>query len=322
MNETLLHLKGLKVYFPVRRGLFSRTRHYLKAVDGVDLEIRKGETLGIVGESGSGKSTLALTVAGLYQPHAGEILFKGINLADKSGKALRTLMKPVQMVFQDPYGSFNARMTIGTMLVEAMKVCGVGIRADRPERAREILRMVGMPEDSVRRFPHEFSGGQRQRLSIARALAVDPEFIILDEPVSALDVSMQAQILNLLKDLQSKLGLTYLFIAHDVSVVKHMSTRLAVMYLGRIVETMKDESIDRDARHPYTTSLVSSIPGLDEEEPSRRKILKGDIPSPVDVPSGCRFRTRCDLVHAPCLTEDPRLFPVDDEHHVACLLFR
>ena len=322
MIEPLLQIEHLKVYFPVRGGLFSRTRLYLKAVDGVDLEIRKGETLGIVGESGSGKSTLALTVAGLYQPHAGGIRFKGVDLADRSGKALRTLMKPIQMVFQDPYGSFNARMTIGTMLMEAMKICGVGKRSDRPERVREILRMVGMPEDAVKRFPHEFSGGQRQRLSIARALAVDPEFIILDEPVSALDVSMQAQILNLLKDLQTRLGLTYLFIAHDVSVVKHMSNRMAVMYLGRIVETMKDESIDGGAKHPYTVSLVSSIPTIDDEETRQRKILKGDIPSPVDVPSGCRFRTRCELVHAACMTEDPRLFAVDDDHHVACLLFR
>ena len=323
MDEPLLQVKNLKCYFPVNRGILSRTRHYLKAVDGVDLEIKKGETLGIVGESGSGKTTLALTIAGVYKPFAGEILFKGIDLAGKSGRALREFTKPIQMVFQDPYGSFNLRMTIGTMLEEAMKVCGVGRRRDRRARAVEILRMVGMPEDAVTRFPHEFSGGQRQRLSIARAIAVDPEFIILDEPVSALDVSMQAQILNLLKDLQNTLGLTYLLIAHDVGVVKHMSSRIAVMYLGRIVETMKDESIDRDARHPYTVSLVSSIPTIDDEAPlCKRKILKGDIPSPVDVPDGCRFLTRCEVCRTECKTEDPRLTAVDKDHHVACLMYR
>jgi oligopeptide transport system ATP-binding protein len=320
MSEPLLQIKNLKCYFPMHGGLLSRRKSYVKAVDGINLEINRGETLGIVGESGSGKSTLALTIAGLYKPFAGEILFKGISLANKSGKELRGLMKPIQMVFQDPYGSFNPRMTIGTMLEEAMKICLGGKKSDRRSRSLDILRMVGMPEDSVKRFPHEFSGGQRQRLSIARALAVDPEFIILDEPVSALDVSMQAQILNLLKELQAKLNLTYLFIAHDVSVVKHMSSRLAVMYLGRIVELMKDESIDRDAGHPYTTSLVSSIPTIDEKENCKRKILEGDIPSPINLPSGCRFRTRCEEAGEECERSDPELVRVDEEHHyVACL---
>ncbi len=320
MNEPLLQVTNLKTYFPVGGSLFSRSKRFLKAVDGVTFEIRKGETLGVVGESGSGKSTLAQTIAGLYKPFAGEIIFKGTSLTGKSGKELRRLMKPIQMVFQDPYGSFNARMTIGGMLDEAIRICLGGKRTERRDKVHEILRLVGMPEDAARRFPHEFSGGQRQRLSIARALAVDPEFIILDEPVSALDVSMQAQILNLLKELQLKLGLTYLFIAHDVSVVKHMSTRLAVMYLGRIVEVMKDESIDRNARHPYTLSLVSSIPTIDETEGHVRKILKGDIPSPIDLPSGCRFRTRCGEVRKDCACVDPQLLPVDDGHQVACLI--
>jgi oligopeptide/dipeptide ABC transporter ATP-binding protein len=321
MAESLLKINDLKIYFPVSRGLLSRTRNYIKAVDGVDLEIKRGETLGIVGESGSGKSTLALTIAGLYKPSGGEILFKGASLTDKSGKALRELMKPAQMVFQDPYGSFNSRMTVGTMLKEAMTICKVGKRTDRKERALDILRTVGISEDAVKRYPHEFSGGQRQRLSIARALAANPEFLVLDEPVSALDVSMQAQILNLLKDLQSRLGLTYLFIAHDVSVVKHMSTRVAVMYLGRIVEVMKDESIDRDPMHPYTISLVSSIPTIEDQEPGKRKILKGDIPSPIEVPSGCRFRTRCEMVREECRTKDPRLLAVGEDHQVACLMY-
>jgi oligopeptide transport system ATP-binding protein len=319
MSEPLLQITDLKCYFPIRRGLFSRGKSFVKAVDGVNLEIKRGETLGIVGESGSGKSTLALTIAGLYKPFAGEIRFKGISLANKSGRELRQLMKPIQMVFQDPYGSFNPRMTIGSMLEEAMKICMGGKKSERRDRARDILRMVGIPEDAVRRYPHEFSGGQRQRLSIARALAVNPEFIILDEPVSALDVSMQAQILNLLKELQAKLGLTYMFIAHDLSVVKHMSSRVAVMYLGRIVEIMKDESIDRDAGHPYTISLVSSIPTIDEKEACGRKILEGDIPSPIDLPSGCRFRTRCEEAGRECEIHDPELGQVAEDHFIACL---
>lgn len=319
MNEPLLQVRNLKTYFPVGGRLFSRSKRYLKAVDGVSFEIHRGETLGVVGESGSGKSTLAQTIVGLYRPSAGEVIFKGTDLARKSGGELRRLMKPIQMVFQDPYGSFNARMTIGGMLDEVIRICLGGKKRQRSEKAHEILRMVGMPEDAARRFPHEFSGGQRQRLSIARALAVDPEFVILDEPVSALDVSMQAQILNLLRELQLKLGLTYLFIAHDVSVVKHMSTRLAVMYLGRFVEVMKDESICSDARHPYTLSLVSSIPTIEDTDGHTRRILKGDIPSPIDLPGGCRFRTRCDEAREDCSRVDPQLLAVEEEHQVACL---
>ncbi len=322
MSETLLQLRDLKVYFPVVTRFFSRVKGYVKAVDSVSFEVRKGETLGLVGESGSGKTTLGQSIVCLIKPFSGEIVFKDTNLLERSGRELRPLRRNLQMVFQDPYGSLNPRMTIASMLGEAMKIRGLRTRIEVRERVRELLHMVGLPQDAATRYPHEFSGGQRQRLSIARALSVNPEFIVLDEPVSALDVSMQAQILNLLKNLQAQLGLTYLFIAHDLSVVKHMSTRVAVMYLGRIVEIMGDEEIDRDPRHPYTISLISSIPKLDDEEKTERFILEGDIPSPVNIPSGCRFRTRCYRTMEECGRMDPDLYDLGGGHRVACLHYR
>ena len=322
MSETLLQLRDLKVYFPVVTRFFSRVKGYVKAVDSVSFEVRKGETLGLVGESGSGKTTLGQSIVCLIKPFSGEIVFKDTNLLERSGRELRPLRRNLQMVFQDPYGSLNPRMTIASMLGEAMKIRGLRTRREVRERIRELLHMVGLPQDAATRYPHEFSGGQRQRLSIARALSVNPEFIVLDEPVSALDVSMQAQILNLLKNLQAQLGLTYLFIAHDLSVVKHMSTRVAVMYLGRIVEIMGDEEIDRDPRHPYTISLISSIPKLDDEEKTERFILEGDIPSPVNIPSGCRFRTRCYRTMEECGRMDPDLYDLGGGHRVACLHYR
>ena len=284
MSEPLVAIKNLKIYFP-QKG----KKQYVRAVDGVDLEIGRGETLGLVGESGSGKSTLALSVAGLYKPFAGEILFKGVSLSGKSGQELRSLRRNMQMVFQDPYGSFNPRRKIGPMLEEAMIVHGLGSKKERVSRVEELLEMVGMPPQAVRRHPHEFSGGQRQRLGIARALAVNPEFIILDEPVSALDVSMQAQILNLLKELQARLGLTYFFIAHDVSVVRHMCDRIGVMYLGRIVELMSDDDIENNARHPYTQSLISSVPRLDSDKAGERFILGGGRAQPHQPSPGLPF---------------------------------
>ncbi len=320
MGNSILHVKGLKIYFPLVSKFLSRVKGYVKAVDGITLEIKKGETLGLVGESGSGKSTLGKGIVCLYSLYAGEILYKGANLGDRSGKELRRLRKNLQMVFQDPYSSLNPRMTVASMLGEGMKIHGLCTKGEIKGRVNDLLQMVGLPRDAGTRYPHEFSGGQRQRLSIARALSIDPEFIILDEPVSALDVSMQAQILNLLKDLQGRLGLTYLFIAHDLSVVKHMSSRVAVMYLGRVVEVLRDEEIEVRARHPYTVSLISSIPKLDEEEKEKKIILEGDIPSPVNLPEGCRFQTRCYRVTEQCRRIDPELKDLGRDHQVACLL--
>ncbi len=321
MGNSILHVKGLKIYFPLVSKFLSRVKGYVKAVDGITLEIKKGETLGLVGESGSGKSTLGKGIVCLYSPYAGEILYKGANLGDRSGKELRRLRKNLQMVFQDPYSSLNPRMTVASMLGEGMKIHGLCTKGEIKGRVNDLLQMVGLPRDAGTRYPHEFSGGQRQRLSIARALSIDPEFIILDEPVSALDVSMQAQILNLLKDLQGRLGLTYLFIAHELSVVKHMSSRVAVMYLGRVVEVLRDEEIEERARHPYTVSLISSIPKLDEEEKEKKIILEGDIPSPVNLPEGCRFQTRCYRVTEQCRRIDPELKDLGGDHQVACLLY-
>ena len=320
MVNSILHVKDLKIYFPLVSKFFSRVKGYVKAVDGITLEIKKGETLGLVGESGSGKSTLGKGIVCLYSPYSGEILYKGANLGDRSAKELRQIRKNLQMVFQDPYSSLNPRMTVASMLGEGMKIHGLCTKGEIKGRVNDLLQMVGLPRDAGTRYPHEFSGGQRQRLSIARALSIDPEFIVLDEPVSALDVSMQAQILNLLKDLQGRLGLTYLFIAHDLSVVKHMSSRVAVMNLGRLVEVLRDEEIEERARHPYTVSLISSIPKLDEEEKGKKIILEGDIPSPINLPEGCRFQTRCYQATEQCRRIDPELKDLGEDHQVACLL--
>jgi oligopeptide transport system ATP-binding protein len=321
MNEPLVQLEKLKVHFPVGSRLFSRAKTYVKAVDGISLEILRGETLGLVGESGSGKTTLGQAIVCLNRPVSGKIVFRGDNLLDKTGRGLRLLRKNLQMVFQDPYGSLNPRMTVGSMLGEAMRIHGLGTGKERREKIARLLDMVGLPREASRRYPHEFSGGQRQRLSIARALSVSPDFIVLDEPVSALDVSMQAQILNLLKELQSRLGLTYLFIAHDLSIVKHMSNRVAVMYLGRVVEILRDEDVDRNPLHPYTLSLLSSIPKLDDEEKAERLILQGDVPSPIHLPAGCRFRSRCYRAMEECSRTEPELVDLGGDHRVACLHF-
>jgi len=322
MNDPLLQLQNLKIHFPLRGGVFSGSKAYVKAVDGIDFDVKRGETLGLVGESGSGKTTLGQAIVCLHRPYLGKILFRGEDLFARSGRELRRLRRHLQMVFQDPYGSLNPRMKIGTMLEEAMKIHRLGTNREIRRRVQELLPRVGLPEDASRRYPHEFSGGQRQRLSIARALSVRPDFIVLDEPVSALDVSMQAQILNLLKDLQSQFGLTYLFIAHDLSVVKHMSNRIAVMYLGRIMEIMKDEDIDRNAVHPYTLSLLSSVPNLEEEEEPEKIILQGDIPSPIHLPGGCRFQSRCFRATEECSRVEPELTDLGNGHKVACLAYR
>jgi len=322
----LLELEGLKVYFPIKSGLIL-DRHIgdLQAVDGVDLSLQRGETLGLVGESGCGKSTLARAVIRLYEPTAGRIRFDGQDITALNGEELRSLRSRMQMIFQDPYASLNPRMTIGSMLEEPMRVHGIRRGREAQVEVRRLLDIVGLPPNALNRYPHEFSGGQRQRAGIARALAVRPDFIAADEPVSALDVSIQAQIVNLLAQLQREFGLTYLFIAHDLSIVRHISDRIAVMYLGRIVELSPSADLYREPLHPYTHALVSAVPIADPhvEQRRRRIILRGDVPSPVNPPSGCRFHTRCWLRRElgdpeRCVTEDPALRTLRPGHSTAC----
>ncbi len=311
-GETLLAVRGLKMYFPITKGvLIQRQVGAVKAVDGIDLEIKRGETLGLVGESGCGKSTAGRAILQLYKPTAGEVLFKGRDLTKLSAGELRRTRRDVQMIFQDPYASLNPRMTVGDIISEPIKVHGLrNGRAAVRSRVQELLQVVGLNPNFANRYPHEFSGGQRQRIGIARALAVEPDFVVCDEPVSALDVSIQAQVINLLEDLQDQLGLTYLFIAHGLSVVKHISDRVAVMYLGRIVEIAPAHDLYTNPRHPYTRSLLASVPIADPTQRRERAPLEGDPPSPVDIPSGCRFRTRCPYAQPVCAQKDPPLVPV------------
>jgi oligopeptide/dipeptide ABC transporter ATP-binding protein len=322
----LLELEALQVYFPIKSGLIL-DRHIgdLQAVDGVDLSVRRGETLGLVGESGCGKSTLARAVIRIYDPTGGRIRFDGQDITDLRGEELRKLRSRMQMIFQDPYASLNPRMTIGSMLEEPMRVHNIKRGKEAQAEVRRLLEIVGLPPNALNRYPHEFSGGQRQRAGIARALAVRPEFVAADEPVSALDVSIQAQIINLLGQLQRDFGLTYLFIAHDLSIVRHISDRIAVMYLGRIVELSASADLYREPLHPYTHALVSAVPIADPqvEQSRRRIILRGDVPSPVNPPSGCRFHTRCWLrreLNDPeiCVTDDPVLREMRPGHASAC----
>jgi oligopeptide transport system ATP-binding protein len=318
-NAPLLEVRGVKKYFPVRaRSLFSRDRRLVKAVDGVDLDIRRGETVGLVGESGCGKSTLGRTIVRLYDPTEGEILFRGSPQTDR---------RKVQMIFQDPYASLNPRMTVGDIISEPLVIHGVGNAAERLERVHFLLRQVGLNPDHAMRYPHEFSGGQRQRIGIARALSAGPEFIVCDEPISALDVSIQAQVVNMLEDLRNAYGLTYLFIAHDLSMIRHISDRVGVMYLGRIVEIARTEELYENPRHPYTRALLSSIPRIgkwkDKDQVSKRAVLSGDVPSPINPPPGCSFRTRCASAAAQCAEQIPPLKPLagmEEGHKAACWL--
>jgi len=315
----LLQVRDLKMHFPVKEGVFMRTGKYNKAVDGVSFDIMPGETLGLVGESGCGKSTLGRCIARLYQPTAGEVVFDGTDISRLGRKALMPFRRDIQMIFQDPMESLNSRHTVGEILEEPFIVQKIGNRISRQQRVRELLDVVGLPARSITRYPFEFSGGQRQRIGIARSIALNPRLIICDEPVSALDVSIQSQILNLLVDLQKEFHLSYLFIAHDLAVVKHISDRIAIMYLGKIVEAGQGESIYRTARHPYTQSLISAIPVPDPHRKSQRQVLTGDVPSPINPPSGCTFHTRCPKVMDICRTVPPVL--TADSQPVSCHLY-
>lgn len=315
MSQSLIEISNLKKYFHVGRG------RKLKAVDDVSFAIRQGETLGMVGESGCGKSTAGRTILRLYEPSGGEMKYNGTNIYKLSGTKMKALRREMQMIFQDPYASLDPRMTVTDIIGEALDIHKLtNSRAERKKKVEELLDMVGLNPDHATRYPHEFSGGQRQRIGIARALAVDPKFIICDEPISALDVSIQAQVVNLLQDLQKKMGLTYLFIAHDLSMVKHISDRVAVMYLGKMVELASSDELYGNPLHPYTKALLSAIPIPDPEiEATRERIvLTGDLPSPIDPPSGCRFRTRCPIATEKCAQVEPKFVELKPNHWVAC----
>jgi oligopeptide transport system ATP-binding protein len=322
----LLRVEDLKVWFPITEGfIFERHVGDVRAVDGVSFDLARGETLGLVGESGCGKSTTGRAIVRLYRPTEGRIVFDGTDVASLDGAPLRRMRARMQMIFQDPYASLDPRTTAGGIIAEPLEIHGVGTAAERRERVRDLLATVGLNPDYGVRYPHEFSGGQRQRIGVARALALDPDLVVADEPISALDVSIQAQILNLLGRLQERLALTYLFIAHDLSVVRHISDRIAVMYLGRIVEIASSRDLNSRPLHPYTVALLSAVPIPDPGVEARRRriILKGDVPSPVNPPEGCRFHTRCWLRERlgnpeRCVTEDPDLRSMAAGHTVAC----
>ncbi|HVS46175.1 MAG TPA: dipeptide ABC transporter ATP-binding protein [Verrucomicrobiae bacterium] len=319
-NAPLIEVRDLHKYFPIRAGLLSRHVGDVKAVDGVNFAIKAGETLGLVGESGSGKTTIGRVILRLLKASSGEVLFDGENVLEMRRREVRHLRKEMQIIFQDPYASLNPRMTVGDTIGEPLQIHNIARGADALARVQELLKLVGLQPYHANRYPHEFSGGQRQRIGIARALAVDPKFIVCDEPVSALDVSIQAQVINLLEDLQEKLGLTYLFIAHDLSVVRHISTRVAVMYVGKLAELADRDALYENPLHPYTQALLSAIPIPDPKVEQRRKriVLTGDIPSPVNPPSGCRFHTRCPIAFDRCIVEEPEFKDYGGGHYAAC----
>ena len=318
---TLVRVQGLTKYFPITKGIL--IQHHIgdiKAVDGLNFDILRGETLGLVGESGCGKSTTGRSILQLYRPTAGDVLFEGKSLVEMKGEQLRRMRRRMQMIFQDPYASLNPRMTVGNIIGEPLEVHDILPRRQRRERVQELLEIVGLNPYFVNRYPHEFSGGQRQRIGVARALAVQPDFIVCDEPVSALDVSIQAQIINLLEELQEEFSLTYLFIAHDLSVVRHISDRVAVMYLGKIVEIADRDTLYQNALHPYTQALLSAVPIPDPiaEGKRRRIILEGDVPSPANPPKGCNFCARCPVVMPICKGTEPEWREIESNHWVAC----
>jgi oligopeptide transport system ATP-binding protein len=322
VTEPILRVEDLVKYFSVTGGLFRRELHRIHAVDGVSFEVGAGETLGLVGESGCGKSTTGRCILRLIEPTSGEVWFEGTNVTRLDAGALRSLCRDMQIIFQDPFASLNPRMTVGSIIGEALTIHGLArTRRQFDDRVVQLLETVGLEADHMRRYPHEFSGGQRQRIGIARALAVEPKLIVCDEPVSALDVSIQAQVINLLDDLQQKLGLTYVFIAHDLSVVEHVSTRVAVMYLGGIVEIADARDLYTSPLHPYTEALLSAVPIPDPKAKRRQMALQGDVPNPLAPPSGCRFHTRCPIRKLPlCSQEKPQLRDIGGGHRVACHL--
>jgi oligopeptide/dipeptide ABC transporter ATP-binding protein len=320
VNRFLVECRDLKKHYPLKRGVFSRATNYVRAVDGVDLHIYEGETLGLVGESGCGKSTLGRMILNLESPTEGAVLFQGRPLARESIQKWIELRRHMQVIFQDPYSSLNPRKTVETIIGEPFMIHGLGTRRDMVQKVKAVMDQVGLPENCIKRYPHEFSGGQRQRIGIARALILEPAFIVCDEPVSALDVSVQAQVLNLLGDLQAEYGLTYLFISHDLSVVEHISDRVAVMYLGRLVETASRRELYSNPLHPYTRALLAACPVPDPKRPRKEFILEGDVPSPVDPPPGCHFSPRCPKAIPECRRKTPVLRDVGQGHCVRCFL--
>jgi oligopeptide/dipeptide ABC transporter ATP-binding protein len=319
-NGNLVEVKKLKKHFPTGEGMFGAGGDTIKAVDDVSFTIRRGETFGLVGESGCGKSTTGRCMLRLIEPTSGEVWFDGQDLLSLDSKELRGLRREMQIIFQDPYSSLNPRMQVGEIIAEPLVIHRVGNRNKRRDRVAELLGLVGLKSEHATRYPHEFSGGQRQRIGIARALALNPKFIVCDEPVSALDVSVQAQVVNLLQDLQERLGLTYLFISHGLSVVEHISTRVGIMYLGKLVEVASSEEIFHNPLHPYTKALLSAIPVPDPDAHRERLPLTGEIPTAISPPSGCRFRTRCPMVEPRCAENEPQLVEVSPGHFVACIV--
>jgi peptide/nickel transport system ATP-binding protein/oligopeptide transport system ATP-binding protein len=319
-KRDLIQVDGLVKYFPVRAGLLQRVKNWVQAVDYVSFTIREGETLGLVGESGCGKTTVGRTMLRLVEPTSGKVLFEGRDIFQLSERELKDIRREMQIIFQDPYASLDPRVPVGELIMEGLNIHGIGTRQERFEVMLDVLHKVGLEPYHARRYPHEFSGGQRQRIGIARALTLLPKFIVCDEPVSALDVSIQSQILNILKELQAEYSLTYLFIAHNLSVVEHISDRVAVMYLGKIVEMTSREELFRNPMHPYTQALISAIPIPNPHLKRQRTVLKGDVPSPLNPPTGCRFHTRCPIAVEQCSQEEPSFREMAIDHWVACWL--
>ena len=319
MAKPLIEVRNLKMYFPVGSSLLASHRKTLKAVDDVSFDLYPGETFGLVGESGCGKTTVGRTLVRLYKPTAGKIIFDGADIANMDERTVLPYRKKMQMIFQDPYASLNPRMTVSSIIAEPMRLQGVN-QADISARVSELIEQVGLKKDHLNRYPHEFSGGQRQRIGIARALAMRPEFIVCDEPISALDVSIQAQVINMLEELQEQMGITYLFVSHDLSMVRHISHRVGVMYLGQMVELATVEELYSNMQHPYTQALMSAVPLADPDlaAQSRRIVLQGDVPQPIDPPSGCPFRTRCRYAEKRCAETRPQLRDIGNGHLLAC----
>lgn len=322
-NEILIEVKNLKKYFPVKNEFLGGEKKFVKAVDGVSFNIRKGETFGLVGESGCGKSTLGRSITRLYDITEGDIFFEGTNISKLSKKEMKSFYSKIQTIFQDPYSSLNPNMTVRELVNEPLALHTKLNKEERNRKIKELLEMVGLSESDMDKFPYEFSGGQRQRIGIARAISTEPDFILCDEPISALDVSIQAQVVNMLEDLQKELKLTYLFVAHDLSMVKHISDRIGVMYLGKMVEISNSNELYKNPLHPYTKGLLSAIPIADPKKAKKSEIslIKGDVPSPIDIPTGCRFHTRCPYATEKCKAIEPEMKEIEKDHFVSCHLY-